>query len=233
VRVAVVGTIIRAKGYGRLLQCARDARARRLPLEFHIFGSTERDDDLERVGNVHVTGPYREQEIDQTLADHRCHLVFLPSLCPETYMYTLSIVMAAGFYVVCFDLGAQAERLRAWGWAGLLTLDTPTEAINDFIVGSARRLATAQQSPPPPDQAAYPDLLRSYYDFSPGELVKMGVAKAQRPIDGGAIRRLFRIDRFAHLHRPHGTRFLHRVRAGRLGKASPPLSSIDKTRSPD
>ena len=31
-------------------------------------------------------------------------------------MYTLSIAMAARLFVVCFDLGAQAERVRAWGW---------------------------------------------------------------------------------------------------------------------
>ena len=42
VRVAVIGTLVSVKGADRLLECARDARSRELPLEFHVIGRTDR-----------------------------------------------------------------------------------------------------------------------------------------------------------------------------------------------
>ena len=75
------------------------------------------------MGNVHISGRYREDELFDLLASRRPHLAFLPSECPESFMYTLSIAMAAGLFVVCFDLGAQAERVRSWGWGMPVELD--------------------------------------------------------------------------------------------------------------
>ena len=44
---------------------------------------------------------------------HQPDLAFLPSIWPETWCFTLSEAWAAGLYAVVFDLGAQAERMRA------------------------------------------------------------------------------------------------------------------------
>jgi glycosyltransferase involved in cell wall biosynthesis len=194
VRVAVLGTIVSTKGSLRLLACARDARSRRLPLEFHVIGSTDRDAVFARAGNVRVTGRYPEGEVYDRLAGARCHLAFLPSLCPESFMYTLSIVMAARFFVVCFDLGAQAERLRAWGWGQTLPWAASAESINDSLLAIARSLVGAPPAPPPPPGAFYPELLTSYYDFTPQELAgffRSGSAETPRAKTGTqAVRRI-------------------------------------------
>ena len=166
VRVAVIGTIVAFKGSRQLLACAHDARGRGLPLEFVVFGQTDRDAALARVGNVRVTGSYREQEVYQRLATEQCHLAFLPTQLPESFMYTLSIAMAAGLYTVCFDLGAQAERLRAWGWGRALPLEAGPEAVNLALLAAAEALAAGPVPPPPPPTATYPDLLADYYDFT-------------------------------------------------------------------
>jgi glycosyltransferase involved in cell wall biosynthesis len=166
VRVAVLGTIVPIKGAERLMACARDARRRHLPLEFRVLGSTDRDGVFTRLGNVHITGPYRERDVFDRLAAERCHLAFLPSVWPETFMYTLSIAMAARLYTICFDLGAQAQRLRAWGWGRLLPLDAGPDQTNNALLGAARSLVSGALPPAPPPTAAYPDLLSSYYDFT-------------------------------------------------------------------
>ena len=137
----MVGTITAIKGSERLLECARDALARGLPLEFHVIGSTDRDAIFSGLRNVRVWGRYRENEVYSRLAAARCHIAFLPSLWPETYMYTLSAVMASGLYTICFDLGSQASRLRRWGWGQLLPLDTAPTAINDTFLAAAQSLA--------------------------------------------------------------------------------------------
>jgi len=185
VRAAVIGSIVRVKGSERLLACARDAGHRCLPLEFHVVGSTDRDAAFASLGNVHVSGFYREDDIAERLAAARCHLAFLPSLWPETFMYTLSIAMAAGLYVVCFDLGAQAERLKAWGWGQVLPLNSTPQTINDTLLRVARTIVAGSIPPAPPRSVRYPNFLRSYYDFTPAELERFQVST---PGDGMKVR---------------------------------------------
>ena len=147
----------------------REAVIRRLPLEFHVIGSTDRDAAFARSENVHVSGRYREHEVYARLAAERCHLAFLPSECPESFSYTLSIAMAARMFVVCFDLAAQAERVRAWGWGRPLAIDLEPGAINDELLAAARSLSARPVPPRAPAPAQYPDVLMSYYEFTPGE----------------------------------------------------------------
>jgi glycosyltransferase involved in cell wall biosynthesis len=168
VRVAVIGNIVGTKGSKLLLACARHALDQKLPLEFVVVGKTDRDAVFARLGNVRVTGPYPEVEVYRLLAEARCQLALLPTPIPETFMYTLTIAMASGFYTLCLDIGAQAERLKAWGWGRALPLDAGPETVIRAILDSPSLLPGVP--PPPPTQAIYPDILMDYYDFHPGEV---------------------------------------------------------------
>jgi glycosyltransferase involved in cell wall biosynthesis len=169
VRVAVVGTLTAIKGSETVRECAVDAIRRGLNLEFHVIGSTDSDALFGRIPNVRIWGRYRPHQVYARLAAARCHVAFLPSLWPETYMYTLSAVMASGLYTICFDLGAQAARLRRWGWGEVLPLAASHEAINDRLMAAAARLSSHFRGPSPPPPARYRDMLGSYYGFSAEE----------------------------------------------------------------
>jgi glycosyltransferase involved in cell wall biosynthesis len=200
IRVAVLGTIVPVKGVLVLEACARDARRRKLPLAFHVIGSTDRNAAFARLGNVLVTGRYREKEIFELLAAQRCHLAFLPSLCPESYMYTLSAAMAARLFVVCFDHGAQAERLRAWGWGRILSTENSPESINDALLDAARSLADGPSAPPPPQSVVYPEILTSYYDFTLDELGRLRNSPSRRDKASGNRPQNTRRRDHAHLY---------------------------------
>jgi GT2 family glycosyltransferase/glycosyltransferase involved in cell wall biosynthesis len=135
VRVGLIGAIGGHKGYQVLLGCARDAAARRLPLEFVVIGFTENDKPLLKTGKVSITGRYSEIEAPHLLRRERPDIVFLPSVWPETWCYTLDYALAEGLPVVSFDLGAIAERLRAAGLGVLLPLDLGSRHINDRLLG--------------------------------------------------------------------------------------------------
>jgi glycosyltransferase involved in cell wall biosynthesis len=203
VHVAVLGTIVRAKGSEKLLACARDARARRLPLRFHVLGSTDRDVAFRRLGNVQLTGRYREEEAFVRLAGLGCDLAFLPSVSPETFMFTLSLAMHARLYVVCFDLGAQVERLKAWGWGRALPLHSSPEAINRILQSAGAWLKSNPVSPPPPAPAQYRDLLTSYYDFTQEERDRL--VRGPRLLDELSAEPDPHVSRrdHAHLHERH------------------------------
>lgn len=118
-RIVVIGAIGKLKGFDVLLNCARDARQRRLRIKFIVMGYSMNDSLLEAAG-VQVVGKYHEHEAMDALAILKPHLVWLPSLWPETYSYTLSVALRAGCPVAAFDIGAIATRLRKLDRADLL-----------------------------------------------------------------------------------------------------------------
>jgi GT2 family glycosyltransferase len=137
-RVVTVGAIGIEKGFDVLLDCARDAAARRLPLEFVVVGHTIDDARLIGTGRIFVTGEFAAGEAADLIRAQRPSLGLLPSVWPETWCFALSDLWRAGLNVAAFDLGAQAERIRASGGRGvLLPLGLPTPAINNALLAAA------------------------------------------------------------------------------------------------
>ena len=133
-RVAVIGGIGPEKGYDILLACARDADLRGLALEFVLAGHSHDDRRLLETGRVRVTGSYREGEGEVLVRGQRPALAFLPSLWPETWCFTLGLAWRAGLRAAVFDIGAQAERVRATGHGWILPLGLPATAINNALL---------------------------------------------------------------------------------------------------
>ena len=131
--IVLIGGIGPAKGFDVLLDCAADTATRNLPLKFSVIGSSSDDARLFEAG-IFVTGPYREAELPEQLAALKPHLAFLPSICPETWCFTLSEAWAAGLPTIVFDLGAQAARVKATGRGLVLPLGLPATRINDMLL---------------------------------------------------------------------------------------------------
>ena len=147
VRICVAGALGEDKGAALLLDCARDAGARSLPLRFVLAGFTEDDGALLDAG-VFVTGPYARDEAVALIRAQEPHLGFLPSIRPETWCFALSRLFEAGLEVAAFDLGAQAERIRRTGRGTLLPLALPPHAINDALLRLAREAPTWHRPQP-------------------------------------------------------------------------------------
>jgi glycosyltransferase involved in cell wall biosynthesis len=136
-RIAVLGAIGVHKGYQVLLDCARDAAERRLPLEFVVVGHTIDDRRLLATGRVFVTGSYAPNEAVPLIRAQNAALALLPSIFPETWCLTLAEAWRAGLRVAAFDIGAQAERIRRTGRGILLPLGLAPHAINNALVAAA------------------------------------------------------------------------------------------------
>jgi glycosyltransferase involved in cell wall biosynthesis len=142
-RVALIGAINVPKGYRVLLECARDALARNLPLEFVVIGYTEDDQALIKTGKVFVTGKYEEDELAEIVARERPSIAFFPGVWPETWCYALTHAMKAGLYSVAFDIGAIAERIVTAKSGTLLPPDTSPSKLNDILGQTGSALAAA------------------------------------------------------------------------------------------
>ncbi len=131
-RVAVIGGIGPSKGFDVLLECATDAKARNLPLEFIVIGNSADDEKLLAAG-IFVTGAYREGEATALIEYFKPSIAFLPSIWPETWCFALSEAWRAGLRAVVFGLGAQGERMHATGRGTSLPLGLPPQRINELL----------------------------------------------------------------------------------------------------
>lgn len=135
-KIVAIGFLQLHKGIDILLACAADARERVLPLDYAVVGHTTKD-DAARAGQITITGRYNEEDVFDLLKAERPDLIFLPSIWPETYLYTLSIALATGLPVAVFDLGAQAARLKEAGAPALFlspNLANRPDLINDALL---------------------------------------------------------------------------------------------------
>jgi O-antigen biosynthesis protein len=121
--IVILGAIGIHKGSRIVLGLARDAKARDLPIRYRIVGYSDAPVEMEAAGVVE-TGPYAEaDEAFAHIVEAKPSCIFLPSIWPETYCYTLSMAFALQCPPVVFDIGAQAERVREKGFGVVLPYD--------------------------------------------------------------------------------------------------------------
>lgn len=126
-RVLTIGALSVPKGANVLAALAREAQSQREPLTFTLIGAGPDAALLERAG-VQTTGFYRPADLDRLIDAADPHVVFLPSIWPETWSFVLTHALRRGLPVVAFDIGAPAERLRELGRGHLLPLALATDS---------------------------------------------------------------------------------------------------------
>jgi GT2 family glycosyltransferase/glycosyltransferase involved in cell wall biosynthesis len=121
IRIGIIGGIAPHKGVDVLFACAQRALADKLNIEFVVIGYTS-SRILEALENVTVTGAYVDESVPEIISQLGLHGIFLPSVWPETYMYTLTYAIEGGFPTLVFDLGAQGERISGYDRGVVLPL---------------------------------------------------------------------------------------------------------------
>jgi GT2 family glycosyltransferase/glycosyltransferase involved in cell wall biosynthesis len=123
--VAVLGAIGLDKGARRLERMVELTRARGLPLRWVLIGYLDRRREAWQSADGIFTmhGPYNSRALTSLLDHYRVQLVVYPSVCPETYSFTLSEAWIAGRPVVVPPVGALAERVAASGAGWVLSED--------------------------------------------------------------------------------------------------------------
>lgn len=125
--IGVLGNIGGHKGAAVLAALSKTLRA---DLGLVVLGKFDPSYKLRRPARVH--GGYHPAEIAELAQHYGISCWLIPSVWPETFSYTTHEALATGLPVICFDLGAQAEAVRAalaQGAAGaVLPLARPAEA---------------------------------------------------------------------------------------------------------
>jgi O-antigen biosynthesis protein len=142
-RVLVVGAISRIKGYDVVLSLAEAISSQALPLQMSLLGYSMNDTRLASLG-VTLLGRYFDNDLLERIEASNPHIVLIPSIWPETYCYVLSGAMRSGRRIAVFDLGAQAERVRAHHASHIvmpLALGAQPQALGELLLDTAQRHA--------------------------------------------------------------------------------------------
>jgi len=128
--IGVVGNISIAKGANILRDMARLILKEQLPLKIVVIGNVE---TYEPSAAYFSTGSYVREQLPGLLEKHDVGICFLPSICPETFSFVASEVMQLQLPLVCFNLGAQAERVGAYDRGFIIDEPTAESALRRIL----------------------------------------------------------------------------------------------------
>jgi glycosyltransferase involved in cell wall biosynthesis len=149
VRVVTLGNLSPEKGLHVVAACAKDARARSLPLSFRVLGPTTEPLPQWPEAALSIHGQYSEADLPRLSAAENPDILWFPAQVPETYSYTLSLAMTTGVPIVASDLGALPERLAHYPQAVIVPWNAPPGTWNDILckVGKRERVETPRSAP--------------------------------------------------------------------------------------
>lgn len=106
--VGIVGHISHHKGSAVVRELAEHIRASESRVRLVIVGTI---DEALPASVANVTGPYAARELPDIIERHGINLALFPSICPETFSFVVAELVEMGMPVLCFNLGAPAERV--------------------------------------------------------------------------------------------------------------------------
>ena len=127
-RVGILGILAQNKGLNevlKLLDLCED-----LPFKFVLFGEICLETAPKKLA---VLGKYDRTTLQTLVKAYEIDIFLIPSICPETFSYTTHEVIALGYPLVCFALGAQAESVGAYD-KGQIAKDISAKALKDELV---------------------------------------------------------------------------------------------------
>ena len=129
-RIGVVGHISRPKGAAMVSEIADEIARRGLAVEIVVIGSLE----TEAPGDVvTVIGPYSPPELPGLIERSGANLFLFPSIVPETFSFVTQELIQLGVPLLCFDLGAQAEKVRAYSRGRVVPVMGAPAMLDDLL----------------------------------------------------------------------------------------------------
>ena len=104
--IGVMGNLSSVKGVTKVKELAEYLKNQRNSSPITVIGESNNLPD-----NVRRHGRYEIETLPKLIEELEVNVIFFASIVPETFSYVLSEIFAMKLPVVCFDLGAQADRV--------------------------------------------------------------------------------------------------------------------------
>ena len=133
--VGVLGFLTEAKGLHIVEELLSKIDEENLPIDITLIGNTGA---IIKSDSFVQTGNYELDQLPKIVEKRKIDIFLIPSVWPETFSYTTGEVMAMGYPVIVFDMGAPAERVREYekGYVvNKVSADSVCEILINNVIG--------------------------------------------------------------------------------------------------
>ncbi|MDE5615396.1 MAG: glycosyltransferase [Alphaproteobacteria bacterium] len=130
INIACLGNMLPVKGRDVIIEMCRH-----IPdyenVNITIIGDMEASDCIP--ANLTVLGQYDRDNLPAIIERYKIDIIFIPSIWPETFSYTTAEAMSMNLPVVCYNMGAPAERVGAYRRGLVLREINPQRNLQEII----------------------------------------------------------------------------------------------------
>ena len=127
INIAVIGNITYHKGLN-VVEALSGVLNEYKDVKIVIIGSS-----IKKFYNIKQTGPYQLSELPSIVKKNNIDIVLIPSIWPETFSYTTSEAINMSIPVACFNMGAQAEKVKKYSKGLIINNIEPNYIINSIL----------------------------------------------------------------------------------------------------
>lgn len=129
-RIIILGVLSFHKGLERVIAAAE---INPKLYKFILIGYTDTPLPYRLRHIITVTGSYEENDLNSLISKVGAHVVWFPTICPETYSYTLSSALKTKLPIIAPTLGAFPERLENRPLTWLFDQSSDTSKLNKLF----------------------------------------------------------------------------------------------------
>jgi GT2 family glycosyltransferase/glycosyltransferase involved in cell wall biosynthesis len=148
VKAAFLSPLIYHKGRSLILECSKIANLPNgKPIEWHLWSEAD-SSQLPQGSNLKLQGRYSRETLADALSEKEIDLIIIPSLCMETFSYTLTESWNAGLPTIVTPYGALKERVESTGAGWVMPDESPDTLINilnNIFTGEASEYTSKQK----------------------------------------------------------------------------------------
>ena len=101
-------------------------------MHFYLIGDILNSDIIE-YPNITIHGKYEHKDLVDIVEKYDIDIFIMPSIWPETFSYTTQEIILMEKPIICFNLGAQAERVSKYD-KGYIAEDISAESMYECIM---------------------------------------------------------------------------------------------------
>ncbi len=123
--IGILGTLNKTKGSDVVNVLSDHIKTQGMHIPITLVGSS-----TEKIhSEIMVHGQYEEKDLSLIIGKHGINVIFMSSIIPETFSYTISEAMQMGLPIVAFDLGAQGSRVKQYKLGKIIPIGSSPDVI--------------------------------------------------------------------------------------------------------
>ena len=134
INIAVIGFLNKIKGCDIVEEMSKLIISKNLPAKIFVIGKCKKKANLA----LEILGKFDRKDLPPILEKNQIDIVFISSICPETFSYVSHEAMLMGAKVACFDIGAQSEYIKKYD-KGLIISQINAKTALDEILNFAKQ----------------------------------------------------------------------------------------------